>query len=73
MLHHAIPHCTMRHCTAPHYMHATLCYTNGLRYTGLTTELCSQASHRLLVYVDDMQRALINLELEISDLFGGTL
>jgi len=30
-------------------------------------------SHRLLVYVDDMQHARINLELDVEDVFGDTL
>ena len=30
-------------------------------------------SHRLLVYVDDMQAALINLELDANEIFGDAL
>jgi hypothetical protein len=43
----------------------------ALEATGALTE--GNPTHRLLVYVDDMQHALINLELDISDVFGETL
>ena len=30
-------------------------------------------SHRLLIYVDDMQTALINLELDLGEVFSESL
>lgn len=43
----------------------------ALEKTGALAE--GNPSHRLLVYVDDMQSAVINLELDVDDVFGETL
>ena len=43
----------------------------ALEATGALAE--GNPSHRLLVYIDDMQTALINLELDADDVFGENL
>ena len=42
-----------------------------LEATGALAE--GNPTHRLLVYVDDMEKALINLELDAEDVFGDDL
>jgi len=43
----------------------------ALEATGALAE--GNPTHRLLVYVDDMQNALVNIEIDAEDVFGETL
>jgi hypothetical protein len=45
-------------------------YTKPVKSTGMETGMEANPTHRLMVYVDDMRSALINLEIDLENVFG---